>query len=456
MRKIALLTMPLLVLGLFSLSAEMMVDPTGVSAKVSGDATLTWGIDLGTNATGFTNAMSSNLEVTIIPEGSTDTGMMDTNDLYAYIKLKDFKWVANKDGGATTAPGVEAKLIMGAFSITTFSAPTIHVDFVDDKDDDKADDGSSYPGFGYPDFAPDVETTYKGSGGLTLGYKIDPVEFSVGVISANDWTPDKAEAKEKLDCHLHGDDPATAKVVEGPEHVYVPKDGCKKDVNDDGGTGNKDGLNDENAYAFLGTVKLAIGDNATLDAAVAYGHEYDSKPIGIGAKAEFKLSDDDIVPHVAFDGKIPEDDSGIPWDVGGGIKWNISDDDESSISTELIMHAPADGDSTLAVAATLTEGDGDTGGLEGLGATLHVRLDGLTGDTSTWTTNVAASYLVEGIKPFFDIAFSNATGAKTAFKAGLELSMIDHLTTTIQYASKDISGDTPDRGTVTAAVKIAY
>lgn len=457
MRKIALLTMPLLILGLFSLSAEMMVDPTGVSAKVSGDATLTWGIDLASNATGFKNEMTSNLEVTVIPKASTDTGMMDTDDLYAYIKLKDFSWVANKDGGKTTAPGVEAKLIMGAFSITTYSAPTIHVDFVDDKDDDKADDGPSYPGFGAPDFAPDVETTYKGSGGLTLGYTIDPVEFSVGVISGNDWEADKAEAKEKLDCHLHGDEPATTKVVEGPEHVYVPKDGCKKAVTDAGGVGNKDGLNDENAYAFIGKVKLDVGDNATVNAAVAYGHEYDSAPIGIGAKAEFKLSDDDIVPHVAFDGQIPEDsDAGIPWDVGGGIKWNISDDDESSFSTELIMHAPASGDSTLAVAATLTEGDGDKGGLEGLGATLHVRLDGLTGDSSTWTTNVKASYLVEGIKPFFDVGFSNAAGAKTSFEAGLELSMIDHLTTTLKYASKDISGDSPDRGTVTAAVKIAY
>jgi hypothetical protein len=175
--------MPLLVLGLFSLSADMMVDPTGVSAKVSGDATLTWGIDLESNATGFTNGMTHNLEVTIIPKSSTDTGMMDTDDLYAYIKLSDFKWVADKDSGATTAPGVEAKLIMGAFSITTYSAPTVKVDYVDSDDDEDGD-------------APDTMTEYKGTGGLTLGYKIDPVTLSLGVISANDWTDDPAEAPE--------------------------------------------------------------------------------------------------------------------------------------------------------------------------------------------------------------------------------------------------------------------
>ena len=181
MRKIALLAVPLLILGLVSVSADPMMAEGGPTAKVSGDATLTWGIDLETNATGFTNAMTSNFEVTIYPKQSADTGMMDTDDLYAYIKLKDFKWVADKDAALTTAPGIEAKLIMGAFSITTYSKPVIDIDYVDPKDDDEDGD----PGF--PDFL-DIATEYTGSGGLTLGYKIDPVTLSLGVLSANDWS----------------------------------------------------------------------------------------------------------------------------------------------------------------------------------------------------------------------------------------------------------------------------
>ena len=426
MRKIALLTMPLLVLGLFSLSAEMMIDPTGVSAKVSGDATLTWGIDLDSNATGFTNAVSSNLEVTIIGEQSTDTGMMDdSDDLYAFIKLKDFKWVADKDAATTTAPGVEAKLIMGAFSIKIDSAPDVKVDYVDPKDDDESGDP------GYPDFD-DLKTEYSGSGGLTLGYKIDPVTLSLGVISENDWTDDDAEAPETDACHTHD---ADNKVV-----------ACEAGE-------NENDANESNAYAFVGTIGLDIGDNADLEAKVVYGHEYAMKPIGIGAKATFDLGD--IDPHIAFDGEIPEDDSGIPWDVGGGIKWNLSADEKSSFETELMMHAPAAGDSVLGVSATLKEGDADEGALEGLGASLTVKLDNLTGEESTWSTTVDAHYKVEGIKPFFMVQFSNAGGSATAFKAGLELSMIKHLTTTLQFKSDDITGG-DDRGEVTAAVKIAY
>ena len=108
MRKIALLTIPLLIFGLFSLSAQMMLDPAGVSVEVSGEATLTWGIDLETNATGFKPSSTSDLKVTIIPEQSTDTGMMeDTDDLYAYLLLENFKWeVSSADGsGKTTGPG---------------------------------------------------------------------------------------------------------------------------------------------------------------------------------------------------------------------------------------------------------------------------------------------------------------------------------------------------------------
>jgi hypothetical protein len=422
--------MPLLVLGLFSLSADMMIDPAGVSAKVSGDATLTWGIDLDSNATGFTNEMTSNLEVTVIAKQSTDSGMMDdSDDLYAFIKLKDFSWVADKDGGATTAPGVEAKLIMGAFSITTYSQPTVEVDFVDPTDDDDND-------------AADTETDYAGSGGLTLGYKLDPVTLSLGVISENDWKDDDPDPADKdvAECHIHGDDPETDD-VEDASHVRACANANDLD------------RNDANAYAFLGTIGLAIGDNANLDAAIAYGHEYDSKPIGIGAKATFDLGD--IDPHIAFDGKIPEDDSGIPWDVGAGIKWNLSDDEKSSFATELTMYAPADGESELGVSATLTEGDADDGALEGLGAKLMVALNDLTSDSSTWSTEVSAHYKVEGIKPYFTVKFSNVEDAKTAFTAGLELSMISNLTTTLQYASEDITGGS-DRGDVTAAVKIHY
>ena len=438
MRKIALLAVPLLILGLVSVSADPMMAEDGITATVSGNATLTWGIDLETNATGFTSAMENNFEVTIYPEQSADTGMMDTGDLYAYIKLSDFKWVADKDGSLTTPPGIEAKLIMGAFSIKTFSSPAVEVDYVDPQDADKADgtDEDEFPGADFDD----VETVYKGLG-LTVAYEIDPVVLSLGVVSENDWTESKPDPanKDVVDCHSHAPD---------ADGVYLIVKCPAEDLDDQ---------NDENAYAFIGTINLAIGENAELEAKVAYAHEYGSggyennDDIGVGAKATFNLGD--ITPHIAFDTAIPSGGATIPWDVGGGVKWNLSADEKSSFSTNLMMFSPTVGDSRLYVSASLVEGEGDDGALEGMGATLTVGLDDAAGD-SNWNARVTASYKVEGIKPYFDVSFGSADDAKTSFKAGLELTMISHLTTTLQYATEDIGGT--DKGAVTTALKISY
>ena len=211
-------------------------------------------------------------------------------------------------------------------------------------------------------------------------------------------------------------------------------------------------------------MNLDIGEDADLEAKVSYAHEYSTggivtppstlhDEIGIGAKANFNLGD--ITTHVAFDTAVPSDGATIPWDVGGGVKWNLSADEKSHVSTNLMMYSPAVGDSKLYVALSLVEGDGDDGALEGMGANLTVGLDDAAGD-SNWNAKVGASYKVNDIKPYFDVSFGSADEAKTAFKAGLELTMIKHLTTTIQYKSTGIGGADADPGEVTAALKIKY
>lgn len=431
MRKIALLTVPLVILGLVSLHAEemdagpMVADSPKVELK--GNSTLTFGIDLDTNATGFSNTVETDLKVTLIPKATSNSGMDGMGDIYGWIELKDYKWeVTSADGsGATTAPSITTKLFVGPFSITTYNKPTIEIDYVDPKDDDDGD-------------ATDVDHSYSAGdgGGLTLGYKLDPIDLSVGVISQNDWKNDGTSVPARTDCHVHADDNTITD--------------CPEPANDDSDQ------NTANAYAFLGKIGVDIGDSAHVEMAASYGHEYDEKPIGIGAKATFDLNDT-IHPHVAFDGEIPEGGASIPWDVGSGLKWDLSDDDKSYFETNLMMHIPQEGNSTLGISATLKEGDEDKGALESLGATLTVSLNDLTSQTNetTWATEVAAHYKVSGIKPFFDVEFSNAKDAKTAFKAGLELSMVENLVTTIQYESDDILGGN-DKGDVTAALKISY
>jgi hypothetical protein len=335
---------------------------------------------------------------------------------------------------------------MGAFSIMTYSSPDLAIDYVDPTDggDDNGDDKEDeFPGADFDD----VESDYAGVG-LAVSYAIDPVMLSLGVVSENDWTEDKTdpEFKDVTACHTHGENDKGVTVL-----MKCPND-------------NPNDQNDENAYAFIGTINLDIGADAKLEAKVSYAHEYTSggivKPastnhdeIGIGAKANFNLGD--ITTHVAFDTAVPSDGETIPWDVGGGVKWNLSADEESHVSTNLMMYSPAGDDSKLYVAFSFVEGEGDEGALAAMGANLTVGLDDAAGD-SNWNAKVGASYKVNDIKPYFDVSFGSADDAATAFKAGLELTMIKHLTTTIQYKSTGIGGADPDPGEVTTAVKIKY
>ena len=50
------------------------------------------------------------------------------------------------------------------------------------------------------------------------------------MVSENDWTEtDKPDPKDKIDCHMHGDDPSTTDVEDDVNtHTYIPKDACKK------------------------------------------------------------------------------------------------------------------------------------------------------------------------------------------------------------------------------------
>jgi|KNS2250_AmetaT_FD_contig_121_29243_length_1305_multi_5_in_0_out_0_1 hypothetical protein len=379
MRKITLLAVPLLVLGLFSLSAD-------VDFTVSGSSTLTFGIDLDTNATGFKNESTVDLDVTLVDKQTVDSGTLDTDDLYAYIELKDFTWAIDSTSGSgnTTAPSVTAKLFLGPFTITTFTAPTVEVDYV-------AHTGG-------------VDTAYSGSGGLTVAYDLDPVSLSLGVVSEADWDA----------------------------------------------TGTQ---NDDNAYAFLGKLGVDIGDDADAEIAVAYAHEYSGDDIGLGGKATFDLGDVDT--SISFDGAIPSGSGGIPWDVGAGLDIALSEDGKSKLESDLTMHVPSSGDPTVGAELKLTEGAGDDGSLAGLGASITVGLDDLTSASNTWDLAVEASYSSDGIKPYFELSVDSA-GDTMPFTAGLELTTIDNLTTTLAYTSTNLTGDSPDKGDITAALKIAY
>ena len=124
MKRLTLLIVLLVVVGLAS-GFALEVKP---SFALTGSATLTWGIDLDSGWTGFTNAGSGSLVVTIMAVDGTDTHV-GKGPIYGSITLSNVELVAT-DGGFTfpNAVGVAAQLFVPPFEIGVNAAPAMSSD----------------------------------------------------------------------------------------------------------------------------------------------------------------------------------------------------------------------------------------------------------------------------------------------------------------------------------------
>jgi len=67
-------------------------DGDQVTFVVTGDASVTWGIDLDFLTTGFVNVASSELKITLVVEQDMEKGTEADGAVYGYIFLENFKW----------------------------------------------------------------------------------------------------------------------------------------------------------------------------------------------------------------------------------------------------------------------------------------------------------------------------------------------------------------------------
>jgi hypothetical protein len=182
MKKIALLTAVLMVLGLASLSAQMMDEASGVTFEIDGEASVVFGIDLdvsGDLGTGFeANTASSSVSIALVSKSSSSK--MGDSGTYGSISLKDFKLGIEQnetDGGIVTgaAPGVSAEIVSGPLTVGIYSAPSVSVNKVSA-------------------ISSEVATAYSGSGGVTIGFAQDPIDLSIELVSENEASSNTAQA----------------------------------------------------------------------------------------------------------------------------------------------------------------------------------------------------------------------------------------------------------------------
>jgi len=122
MKRIALLTVLLLVVGL-SLGFAQEFKPA-ITTAVAGSATLTWGINLDSMETGFTNAGSASFTMTLVPAVTLAKGA--DAPVYGWIQLTTTA-ITLTDAGALAgaATAVAAKIVAKPIEIGINAAPTL-------------------------------------------------------------------------------------------------------------------------------------------------------------------------------------------------------------------------------------------------------------------------------------------------------------------------------------------
>lgn len=139
-----------------------------LAPSVEGSATLTFGISLDDPMmTGFTNASSSSLSLTLVPEATVSSGTI------GYIEIADYSLGLDTTGATGSAGSVTAKLVFGPLSIAVSSAPTVVAD------------AAAY------NVAADTGVA---GGGTTITYAMDTMSFGLQVASDGDWTANAGNA----------------------------------------------------------------------------------------------------------------------------------------------------------------------------------------------------------------------------------------------------------------------
>jgi hypothetical protein len=109
----------ILLIGLLLVSGLAFADFGTVA--VTGSASVTWGIDLDTNATGFKNAGTSSVSLTLIDKASKETGGDD--GLYGYIKVKDYSLKVTDGAFVSSIGSVSASIFVDPAEIVIYTAP---------------------------------------------------------------------------------------------------------------------------------------------------------------------------------------------------------------------------------------------------------------------------------------------------------------------------------------------
>ena len=126
MKKLALVGIVLFLVGAVAF-AESPLEPL---VTLAGSGTLTWGIDLESRTTGFSNAFSSTFSLALVASRSDAKGSEEDGTVYGYINLTGIGWTVSDDTVITALDSDTTGSGTGPFRPATISSTADNLSFL--------------------------------------------------------------------------------------------------------------------------------------------------------------------------------------------------------------------------------------------------------------------------------------------------------------------------------------
>lgn len=415
MKKLSILLIGLLLVSGFAFAQDV---------TVTGSATLTFGMDLNNNATGFQNEAASSISLEWL-SGDAESGTQ------GWITLSGWEIsFASDDAVTVAAPAVEAGWMFDPVTVTIWSAPTF-----------AAGNAASFV-FADEDAADDVVTVSLSDVTLDAGGEIEDVEMVLTEdLEGDETTLGTSDTGEVT--FVAAESAATASSYQGLTASSTFGPATLSLIVASAGTWEE---NVTNAYALGGIAAVEAGP-ATVTLGAHYGPFQEPGDIGLTAAidaavgpATVDLGVDFWVPDETYDASL-----GLSADVAGlglGATTYVADGDPLQIDQEVSVDA--------------------SGLVEGLTLSNTFQMVDIMTFYAIYN-ETALAYATGGIKPFATVGYLGETAAGAdpdttlSLTGGVELSgFVENTVFTLQYESEDLAEEDGDKGVITAAGTISF
>lgn len=438
MKKIALVLLCLAIaLPLFAGDAD------NAAVTISGDATTTFGVDLDTMATGFTNTLNAKLQMDFKLETSAVGSGMEDGAIYGEVKIDEIsiktKQVNNADDNDADLEmdvDLEYAKIMGPGWWLSVKGQDDNIDY-----ENASQNGIIGVAAAWDGQMDNVGNNLDSSGGFEAGIDLGgAATVEVSFFSLTDWTDTTA------DDNAYG--VKAEAIVTAVDNLTL-----KAAVNTGFGADAATTLNDDLGFGGLLSYAIVVNDDVTITPEVGA----DIKMLDAGG---MNMAIGNGLKVTLAGSEITAAEDGIKDDAGTSLAWD--DGVNSGLTAGWSYYMPDGGDASLGVQAHL-----GLSMIENLQIAAGFEASDLLADSGDMGLAVYGDYTMGDIKPFggvFMLLDNEANGgsdANTVLEAGLVWSNIVPKTSlTVQYNSgnlaADDTGDETDPGILTVAVKVAY